>query len=225
MPPRRCLQLLLLCGACSTAASAQETTFRAVWLQPIALFAVLGTGVALPAGFSAEVHPLMDLTAELTPYFGGGGVCSLDPCRERVFGLVASAGPELGGGRLFATPIGDLGLYITPKLLVAVANEVGPIGQPVFGLFFVPGMATEVGGGLDLSLELRAVKAPALYVSVVLGAQLTALFNVGPRFDGTQNAPSWPMLMTSGPTVGTRQVGPVGRAAINPNFIRIGLML
>ena len=218
-------QLLLLCGACSAAASAQEPAppFRAVWAQPVTLFAVLGAGVALPVGFSAEVHPYVDFSAELTPYYGGRGVCSLDPCREHVVGLVTSAGPELGG-RIFSTPIGDLGLFVTPKLLVAVADEAGPISPPGAGLF-VPGMTTEIGGGIDLSLELRAVSAPAFYVSVVLGAQLTALFNHGSRPDGAYNAPSWPMLMTSSPTLGPRQRWPGSRAAINPNFIRIGLML
>ncbi|HZN91184.1 MAG TPA: hypothetical protein VFB81_00710, partial [Myxococcales bacterium] len=78
MQPHRGLKLLLLlCSACGTAASAQEPTFRAVWLQPIAFFTVLGSGFALPVGFSAEVHPYVDFSAELTPYFGGGGTCSL----------------------------------------------------------------------------------------------------------------------------------------------------
>jgi hypothetical protein len=203
--------LLLLSSA---TASAHEPTFNAVWVQPVAPLTL--RGLIVPVGWTHGLEPGIDLMVELTPY-GAPGTCSSPGCRQGLFGLIATSGVALS----WTTPVGndwEIGTFAGPKLLAALAYEPGIAGRFGGEPPFNPGTAYEVGGGLDLGLELHSRKS-GLYLSLVIGWQVTALFNYAATDLGGA-PPSSPLFLLGASSTGTRHndwaMGP------NLNLIRIG---
>ncbi len=211
--------VILLLGA---TASAHEPSFRAVWIQPVPVIVTAGRALILPLGFHQGLGPWADFVAELTPYSGGRGECSQAPCRERVYGLVAAAGASFGRP-LLSTKVGEIGWFVSPKLLAAVANETGTPGDPEGDFPFVPGVAYDLGGGVDFGIEVHATGAPVAYASVMIGFQVTATFNGGRLLAGLPTVASLPIQMVTSSTYRGRQAGPSFWASHNPNLLRIGL--
>jgi len=219
----RLLQLLLLLGG--SVAFAHEPPFTSVWVQPVA--PIVGRAAIVPVGLTRDLAPSLDLMVELTPYAGGRGTCLRTSCRDSVLGLIASAGVAFGRP-IVSTPAGELGWFVSPKALAAVANETGAT-PGTGGIHFNPGLSSEIGGGLDFGLELHG-KRGGIYVALVAGWQLTAGFNVGYVItlpDDTEavppelSPPGQPLRMMTYGTIlarGTHLVtGP------NLNLLRIGL--
>jgi hypothetical protein len=210
--------LLTLALLCSATASAHEESFQAVWVQPVA--PILARGPIVPLGLTYGLGNGADLTVEMTPYYSGHNDCfSSTSCRQSVFGLVATAGVSLERPIRSFSDV-EFGWMVTPKVQMAVADEVASPGAD--NPFFTPGVASELGVGLDFGLELHGRKL-GLYAALVLGVSLSAGFNIGgnPGFGPTP--PSWPVVVMNYSS-GFRQAGFLV-PGVNLNLLRVGMVL
>ncbi|HEY8212154.1 MAG TPA: hypothetical protein VIG99_31950 [Myxococcaceae bacterium] len=181
---------------------------------------VVVQGPIVPLGWTYGLGSWADLTVEMTPYYSGRVACITPAsCRQSVFGLVATAGVSFGRPIVSVSGL-ELGWMVSPKVLVAVADEIAVPGAD--SLLFSPGVASEIGGGLDFGLELHGQRL-GLYAAFVLGVSLSAGFGVGGRPDFGPTPPSWPavvMALTTGPPRQDVMWVP----GINLNLLRVGMV-
>ena len=204
--------------ASSATASAHETGFNAVWVQPVA--PVVTRAAIVPLGWTHGLAPDLDLAVELTPYYAGGpeNGCLGSGCRDGLYGLIATTG--IAFGKTIGAGEGwEVGWFVGPKVLAAVAHEQGIGGGPSQEPPFVPGTAYEVGGGLDLGLEVHSRRL-GLYGALVVGVQASALFNYAATDIGGA-PPSSPVRLVDRFSTGQRHNDVA--AGLNLNLLRIGL--
>jgi hypothetical protein len=203
------LSLALLCSA---TAAAHGESFRAAWAQPLA--PLVAHNLIVPVGLTHGLALGTDLVLEITPYTmqsltelsapdAGIGACAADVCFRRD-GLIATAG--LAFGQPFLSGEGwEMGAFLGLKALVAAAAALGGDRG------FPSGVSFELGGGIDVGIELHA-EGTGLYVAFLIGMQVTTAFSSGPT-----------IIPAASPLLGlfsTRLPGPM--ASPNANLFRVG---